>query len=49
MYGLKDPDTGRVGPFNKGAMFGSIEVFLFDGSPFLTPGLVSKAFRQSRS
>ncbi len=29
MYGLKDPDTGRVGPFNKGAMFGSIEVFLF--------------------
>ena len=29
MYGLKDPVTGRVGPFNKGAMFGSIEVFLF--------------------
>src|SRR5271166_3907448 len=29
MYGLKDPDTGRVGPFNRGAMFGSIEVFLF--------------------
>src|SRR5208337_4576455 len=29
MYGLKDPNTGRVGPFYKGAMFGSIEVFLF--------------------
>ena len=29
MYGIRDPETGRVGPFNKGAMFGSIEVFLF--------------------
>ena len=29
MYGLKDPETGNVGPFNRGAMFGSIEVFLF--------------------
>src|SRR3984957_11701445 len=29
MYGIQDPDTGQVGPFNRGAMFGSIEVFLF--------------------
>jgi uncharacterized ion transporter superfamily protein YfcC len=29
MYGIKDPETGLVGPFNKGRMFGSIEVFLF--------------------
>ena len=29
MYGIRDPDTGHVGPFNKGTMFGSIEVFLF--------------------
>jgi uncharacterized ion transporter superfamily protein YfcC len=29
MYGILDPDTGMVGPFNKGTMFGSVEVFLF--------------------
>ncbi|HEY1886507.1 MAG TPA: hypothetical protein VGG86_10720 [Roseiarcus sp.] len=29
MYGIQDPATGQVGPFNKGMMFGSIEVFLF--------------------
>ncbi len=29
MYGIQDPDTGMVGPFNKGTMFGSVEVFLF--------------------
>jgi uncharacterized ion transporter superfamily protein YfcC len=29
MYGIQDPNTGQVSPFNKGTMFGSIEVFLF--------------------
>jgi len=29
MYGIQDPNTGQVGPFNKGTMFGSIQVFLF--------------------
>jgi uncharacterized ion transporter superfamily protein YfcC len=29
MYGIQDPNTGQIGPFNKGTMFGSIEVFLF--------------------
>ena len=29
MYGIQDPDTGQVGPFNRGKMFGSVEVFLF--------------------
>ena len=29
MYGIRDPGTGMVGPFNKGIMFGSVEVFLF--------------------
>jgi uncharacterized ion transporter superfamily protein YfcC len=29
MYGIQDPETGRVGPFNRGQMFGSVEVFLF--------------------
>jgi uncharacterized ion transporter superfamily protein YfcC len=29
MYGIQDPATGQVGPFNKGTMFGSVEVFLF--------------------
>jgi uncharacterized ion transporter superfamily protein YfcC len=29
MYGIQDAATGQVGPFNKGKMFGSIEVFLF--------------------
>jgi hypothetical protein len=27
MYGIQDPATGQVGPFNKGTMFGSTEVF----------------------
>jgi hypothetical protein len=26
MYGIRDPETGMVGPFNKGTMFGSVEV-----------------------
>lgn len=29
MYGILDPQTGMVGPFNRGAMFGSVEIFLF--------------------
>jgi uncharacterized ion transporter superfamily protein YfcC len=29
MYGIQDPKTGQVGPFNTGTMFGSVEVFLF--------------------
>lgn len=29
MYGIQDSNTGQVGPFNRGTMFGSIEVFLF--------------------
>jgi uncharacterized ion transporter superfamily protein YfcC len=29
LYGIKDPATGQVGPFNSGAMFGSVQVFLF--------------------
>ena len=29
MYGIQDPETAMVGPFNKGTMFGSVEVFLF--------------------
>jgi len=29
MYGIQDPETGMVGPFNKGTMFGSVEIFLF--------------------
>ena len=29
MYGIQDPETRQVGPFNTGTMFGSIEVFLF--------------------
>jgi uncharacterized ion transporter superfamily protein YfcC len=29
MYGIQDPETGQVGPVNKGAMFGSVGVFLF--------------------
>src|SRR5262249_28726626 len=28
MYGIKDADTGHVGLFIKGTMFGSIDVFL---------------------
>jgi uncharacterized ion transporter superfamily protein YfcC len=29
MYGILDPATGQVGPFNSGIMFGSVQVFLF--------------------
>ena len=29
MYGIQNPATGQVGPFNHGAMFGSVQVFLF--------------------
>ena len=29
MAGIRDPETGMVGPFNRGTMFGSVEVFLF--------------------
>jgi uncharacterized ion transporter superfamily protein YfcC len=29
LYGIQDPDTGQVGPFNRGKMFGSVQVFLF--------------------
>ncbi len=29
LYGILDPSTGQVGPFNSGAMFGSVQVFLF--------------------
>jgi uncharacterized ion transporter superfamily protein YfcC len=29
MYGVQDPETGQVSPVNKGAMFGSVGVFLF--------------------
>ncbi|MGE0306166.1 MAG: YfcC family protein, partial [Acidimicrobiia bacterium] len=29
LYGIQDPDTGQVGPFNSGSMFGLAQVFLF--------------------
>jgi C4-dicarboxylate anaerobic carrier len=29
LYGIQDPETGQVGPFNRGALFGSAQVFLF--------------------
>ncbi len=29
LYGIQDPVTGLVGPFNSGTMFGSVQVFLF--------------------
>lgn len=29
LYGIQNPDTGMVGPFNSGVMFGSVQVFLF--------------------
>src|SRR5690242_16999259 len=29
MYGIQDPVTGNVSPFNRGTLFGSVEVFLF--------------------
>ncbi len=28
-YGIQEPETGRVGPFNSGRLFGSVQVFLF--------------------
>lgn len=29
LYGVQDPETGQVGPFNRGTLFGSVQVFLF--------------------
>jgi uncharacterized ion transporter superfamily protein YfcC len=29
LYGIQNAATGQVGPFNSGAMFGSVQVFLF--------------------
>ena len=29
LYGIQDPASGQIGPFNRGAMFGSAQVFLF--------------------
>lgn len=29
LYGVQDPETGHVGPFNSGRLFGSAQVFLF--------------------
>jgi uncharacterized ion transporter superfamily protein YfcC len=29
LYGIRDADTGQVGPFNSGTLFGSAQVFLF--------------------
>lgn len=29
MYGIQDLDTGHVGPFNSGRMFGGVQVFIF--------------------
>lgn len=29
LYGVQNPDTGMVGPFNRGVLFGSAHVFLF--------------------
>jgi uncharacterized ion transporter superfamily protein YfcC len=29
LYGIRDPESGLVGPFNSGALFGSAQVFLF--------------------
>jgi len=29
LYGVQDPETGMVGPFNRGQLFGSAQVFLF--------------------
>lgn len=29
LYGIQDPETGHVGPFNVGFMFGSAQVFMF--------------------
>jgi uncharacterized ion transporter superfamily protein YfcC len=29
LYGIQDPETGQVGPFNSGSLFGGAQVFLF--------------------
>lgn len=29
LYGVQNPDTGMIGPFNSGTLFGSAQVFLF--------------------
>jgi uncharacterized ion transporter superfamily protein YfcC len=29
LYGIQDLDTGQVGPFNSGVLFGSVSVFMF--------------------
>lgn len=29
LYGIQDPETGQVGPFNSGTLFGGAQVFLF--------------------
>ena len=29
LYGMQDPETGQVGPFNAGLLFGSAQVFMF--------------------
>jgi len=29
LYGIQDPATGQIGPFNRGSLFGSAQVFLF--------------------
>jgi uncharacterized ion transporter superfamily protein YfcC len=29
LYGVQDPETGMVGPFNRGQLFGAAQVFLF--------------------
>lgn len=29
LYGVVDEDTGQIGPFNSGAMFGAVQVFVF--------------------
>jgi len=29
LYGIQNPETGEVGPFNRGILFGSAQVFLF--------------------
>lgn len=29
LYGIQDPETGQVGPFNEGSLFGSVQIFLF--------------------
>ena len=29
LYGVKDPETGQIGPFNSGDLFGAAQVFVF--------------------